>query len=175
MREARTIPHSHHGASRPQTRHEVGRWDNGRGNGKVRVEEARSLLSVQEAALARLRGTPESSWRNERTTGGNIELEMYSDHPHRQTLRGGGQEYHTAAGLNRTNARGPSVGPHVGYDEAYEFDDEEENVIVLCDTNLCCNEGAKNLCTLALWGIITLCIFNRFIVHFAGFLHSNKD
>ncbi|EJK54990.1 hypothetical protein THAOC_25329, partial [Thalassiosira oceanica] len=146
--------------ARRQSRHEGGRWrDNERRNGK-QVRVARSLLS-EEAALARLRGTSESSWRNERM-GGNSLHEMYNNddvgyHPIRQAFQGGGQEYPTTAGLNRSNARDPSVTHN---DKANHFDDDEENVIVLCDTSHCCNEGAKNLCTIALWGMITLAIFN---------------
>mmetsp|Transcript_10049 Transcript_10049/g.23494 ORF Transcript_10049/g.23494 Transcript_10049/m.23494 type:complete len:178 (+) Transcript_10049:211-744(+) len=175
MREARAIPHLHPGVSRQQSRHEGGRWrDNERRNGK-QVRVARSLLS-EEAALARLRGTSESSWRNERM-GGNSLHEMYNDddvgyHPIRQAFQGGGQEFPTTAGLNRSNARDPSVTQN---DKANHFDDDEENVIVLCDTSHCCNEGAKNLCTIALWGMITLAIFNRFLVHFAGFLQHTPN
>ena len=170
MQNTRTTLNSHPGVSRQQPRHEVERWDNdnSRSNGRGPVEETRSLISVKEAALARLRpGTSDPRWRDGRT-GGNRQ----------PPIRGGGQENRATAGLVRTNARGPSVGTqHKGYDDETYFDDDEENVIVLCDTSHCCNEGAKNLCTIALWGIIALAIFNRFLVHFAGFLQHapSKD
>ena len=169
MENTRTTLNSHPGVSRQQPRHEVERWDNdSRSNGRGPVE-TRSLLSVKEAALARLRpGASNPRWRDGRT-GVNRQ----------PPIRGGGQENRATAGLVRTNTCGPSVGTqhNEGYEDETYFDDDEENVIVLCDTSHCCNEGAKNLCTIALWGIIALAIFNRFLVHFAGFLQHapSKD
>jgi hypothetical protein len=62
-----------------------------------------------------------------------------------------------------------------------EFDNDEEDYCNCCNLHSTsssssqplCNEGTKNLCTLAIWAIIILVIVNRFLVHMSIFLHRH--
>jgi hypothetical protein len=63
-----------------------------------------------------------------------------------------------------------------------EFDNEEEDYCNCCcnlhsasssSSQPLCNEGTKNLCTLAIWAIIILIIVNRFLAHMSMFLHRH--
>lgn len=54
------------------------------------------------------------------------------------------------------------------------IDDEDED-IVCCDGGVPLNEGAKNLCTIALWALIVFAIVNRFFVHMAMHLHKSPS
>eukprot|EP00804_Cyclotella_cryptica_P008426 CCRYP_003936-RA/>CCRYP_003936-RA protein AED:0.39 eAED:0.39 QI:152/1/1/1/0/0.5/2/64/252 len=64
-----------------------------------------------------------------------------------------------------------------------ELDEDEEEDYVCCDLHSnsrepLCNEGTKNLCTLAIWAVIIFAICNRFLMHMSSFLHgsgSTKD
>lgn len=57
-----------------------------------------------------------------------------------------------------------------------EIEDEED--CTCCDIHSStrrepfCNEGAKNLCTLAIWAALTIVVIHRFLVHMSIFLHS---
>jgi hypothetical protein len=60
-------------------------------------------------------------------------------------------------------------------EQEVEFEDDED-YNCCCDhhhsTPRFCNEGTKNLCTLAIWAIIILVFVNRFLMHMSMYLHG---
>ncbi|KAL7483473.1 hypothetical protein ACHAW6_009124 [Cyclotella cf. meneghiniana] len=59
-----------------------------------------------------------------------------------------------------------------------EEDEDEDEDYVCCDLQSTsrqplCDEGTKNLCTLAIWAVIIFAICNRFLMHMSLFLHES--
>jgi hypothetical protein len=80
------------------------------------------------------------------------------------------------------NTSSSSIIPIEFEQEHDEFEYDEEDYCCNCcnlhstssgSSQPLCNEGTKNLCTLAIWAIIILVIVNRFLVHMSMFLHRH--